>query len=105
MRRRVVRESSVASLLYDGVLVLDGKAWKFNTTEAGVTDYIVVLPALPVWWVEMKRPTTGLEPLQEFNRDWLQNRGQRWACLSTQSEVAAWLAARAQEINNLKWML
>jgi hypothetical protein len=99
---RAIRESVIEKMLREGVEALDGKAWKFTTTEAGVADRIVALPYLPVWFVELKRPKKQLAALQEKHKRWLLARGHRHAMLDTTQAVAHWLAERHQEIANRK---
>lgn len=99
---RDIRESDIERVFREGVEALDGKAWKFITTESGVADRVVVLPYLPVYFVELKRPTKQLGVLQARHRDWLIERGHRHAMLDTYEKVAAWLSERAQEIAKRK---
>lgn len=99
MRRREPRESSIESELREGVERLNGKCYKFVSPGcSGVSDRIIVLPYLPVWFVETKRPGKELESLQVLFRDEVVSRGQKHAMLDSTSKVAHWLAERAREI-------
>jgi len=99
MSKRKVRESAIETLFREGVEALGGKAYKFvSPGEAGVYDRIVVLPYLPVHFVELKRPGRDLDPLQVLFRDYVAERGHPHAMLDSAPAVATWLAERAREI-------
>ena len=103
MRNRAPRESAIERELREGVEALNGKCYKFVSPGcSGVSDRIIVLPFIPVWFVETKRPGKELERLQELFRDEVVSRGQKHAMLDTTAKVAAWLAARHKEIARAK---
>jgi len=95
---RQVRESEIERALREGVEALEGEAFKFVSTVAGVADRVVVLPYLPVYFVELKRPGGRLRMLQEKHRTWLLSVGHKYVLLDSHAEVAKWLAARAEDI-------
>lgn len=98
-----MRESSVEQFLFSEVALLDGHAFKFvSPGQNGVVDRIVVLPFLPVWFVELKAPSKTLESLQADHRAWLIARGQLWAMLDTKAKVASWIAQRKMQLHLLR---
>lgn len=103
MSTRAHRESTLEQMFREGVEALNGKAYKFvSPGEAGVSDRIVVLPFIPVWFVELKKTDKPLEPLQVLFMQYVTSRGHRHAVLDTTAKVAAWLAARHQEIDRAR---
>jgi hypothetical protein len=97
------RESSIERVLREGVEKLGGKAYKFvSPGEAGVADRVIVLPFIPVWFVECKAEHKPLEPLQILFRDFVTERGHQHATLDSIAKVSNWLAARHRDIMRAK---
>jgi hypothetical protein len=103
MSTRASRESTLEAVFREGVEKLNGKAAKFVSPGwAGVTDRIVILPHLPVHFVELKKTGKPLEPLQLLFRDFVIERGHPHAVLDSPAKVATWLAERHREIARAK---
>lgn len=69
---KIRREKTLENALVDEVRKAGGLARKyFNKDDTGWPDRDVLLPTGKQWFVEVKKPTGKLSPLQIIRRDWL----------------------------------
>jgi hypothetical protein len=95
-----MRETAIESYLVKGVEMLGGDCQKHvSPGRSGVVDRIAILPYLPVWWIECKRPDCAkVAALQRHEADKLRKLGQKYALLDTKTAVDNWLVERAFEM-------
>ena len=73
--QREIGKQGVESDFVTAVRKAGGKAFKFvSENNRGVSDRIVIFPG-QVWFVEVKRRTGKLSPLQEDFKDFIEARG------------------------------
>ncbi len=96
VERRVL-ETHVEKRLVAGVKKLGGRSYKWQSqNHRGVADRVAVLPGGVVWFIELKRESGRLSPLQKkFQQDMQQLHMNRYVVLTGFNEVDAWL--REQE--------
>lgn len=84
-------EKTVETYFVQTVKKLGGKAYKFSSpSRRGVCDRLAVMPNGVVWFVELKRPTGKMTPLQEIFAKDMRQLGQKYACLWSKEDVDKW---------------
>ena len=84
-------ERAVEVYFRKAVAAAGGVAFKFvSPSHRGVSDRIVCLQG-QTWFVELKRPSGRLSPLQRVFAAEMERLGQRYACLSSREEIDQWL--------------
>jgi len=92
-RKLTPRESVIEDHLRSRVLTLDGLCLKFiDPGQRGAPDRLVVLPGLPTFYVELKRPQGVLDDAQKRYHARLRDRGQRVWVLWSKEDVDAFIA-------------
>lgn len=87
-----MRESEIERILVDRVKKLGGRAFKWvSPGNSGVPDRIVVLPGIPVIFIELKAGNGRLSPVQKVQVDRLKALGQEVRVLKGLPEVHRFL--------------
>jgi hypothetical protein len=95
----VVLESSLEKSFHGRIRAMGGESYKLNPSgAAGLPDRLVLLPGGRLYLVELKADTGALRPVQRVWHERAAELGTTVVVLKGADEIAAWLAARAEEI-------
>ena len=86
-------EKIVEQHLVKRIKALDGAAYKFKSTVAGVSDRIVLLPGGVIWFVELKSETGKLSPMQHIFAAEMARLGQNYIVLNSKENVDAYISS------------
>ena len=80
-------EKHIEAYLVKRIKALDGTAYKFKSTVAGVSDRIVLLPGGVIYFVELKSETGKLSPMQHVFAAEMARLGQKYIVLNSKDSV------------------
>jgi len=84
-------EKEIEAYFVKRVKALGGYSYKFRSvTQRGVADRIACLPNGQTWFVEMKKPSGRLSPLQEVFAEQMATARQHYAVLWSKEGVDSW---------------
>lgn len=84
-------EKEIEAYFVKRVKALGGYSYKFRSvTQRGVADRIACLPNGQTWFVELKKPSGRLSPLQEVFAEQMATARQHYAVLWSKEGVDSW---------------